>query len=392
MMDNLEKIYLSTYFLCAFKKLRDDIIFKSFVELLKNSLAKNNLEENIKSYCDFVFALKNQGYNDFSKYLTDNILNCENIFDEIQIEKELKILTSISKIKSEDIKNFLSQKFPNYKDMFENLPHFSNNGIEIYYEEMKSKVQKDGDIYKNNHAFIFDNDFELKPVDIKENISFRALKGYVEQKKVLYDNTKALLKGSKVNNILLYGDAGCGKSSSVRALLNEFEEIKMVQIFKNNLMNLDKLFLKLKSLPHKFIIFIDDVTFDEGDDSLSCLKAILEGSLIQCPQNAVIYATSNRRHLVKQTFSTRLGDEIHLKDTINEITSLSERFGINLFFSKPSNDEFNQIVIELARDNNLQIDDKTLIEKAQRLALIKGTRSPRIAKQLIDNLVAHIEI
>lgn len=391
-MDNLEKIYLSTYFLCAFKRLRDDAIFKSFVELLKNLLKEDNLEKNIESYCNFIVILKNNGYCDFSKYLTDYILKNENVFNESEIEKELKILTSLSKIKYEDILEILKNKFQNYQEIFENLPEFLNSGIEIYYDELKSKTQKDNDIYKNNNAFIFDNDFELKPIDIKENISFYNLKGYIEQKRVLYDNTNALLKGAKVNHILLYGDAGCGKSSSVRALLNEFNDIKIVQIFKNNLINLDKLFLKLSTLEHKFIIFIDDITFDEDDNNLSVLKAILEGSLVQCPTNAVIYATSNRRHLIKQTFSSRSGDEIHLKDTLNEITSLSERFGINLFFSKPSNDEFNQIVLDLAKDNNLQIEDKTLIEKAQRLALIKGSRSPRIARQLIDNLIAHIEV
>ena len=392
MMDNLEKIYLSIYFLCAFKKIREDNLFKTFLELLKNILKESSVEKNIESYSNFIYALRNAGYDDFSKYLTNNILNSETSFDENQIEKELKILTSISKIGFEDIKNIFKNKFPQHQEIFENLPYFSNTGVEIYYEEMKSKAQKDGDIYKNNRAFIFDNDFELKPIDVKENISFSSLKGYKEQKRVLLDNTSALLKGAKVNHILLYGDAGCGKSSSVRALLNEFEEIKIVQMFKNNLVNLDKLFLKLNSINHKFIIFLDDISFDEEEANLSSLKAVLEGSLVQCPKNAVIYATSNRRHLIKQTFSSRTGDEIHLKDTLNEVTSLSERFGINLFFSKPSNDEFNQIVIELARDNNLTIDEKTLIEKAQRLALIKGTKSPRIARQLIDNLVAHIEI
>lgn len=392
MMDNLEKTYLSVYFLCAFKKIREDNLFKTFLELLRNILKESSIEKNIESYSNFIYAMKNAGYDDFSKYLTNSILNSETSFDENQIEKELKILTLVSKISFEDIKNIFKNKFPQHQEIFENLPYFSNTGVEIYYEEMKTKAQKDGDIYKNNRAFIFDNDFELKPIDVKENISFSSLKGYKEQKRVLLDNTSALLKGAKVNNILLYGDAGCGKSSSVRALLNEFEEIKIVQMFKNNLVNLDKLFLKLTSISHKFIIFLDDISFDEDEASLSSLKAILEGSLVQCPKNAVIYATSNRRHLVKQTFSSRTGDEIHLKDTLNEVTSLSERFGINLFFSKPSNDEFNQIVIELARDNNLTIDEKTLIEKAQRLALIKGSKSPRIARQLIDNLIAHIEI
>ena len=392
MMDNLEKTYLSTYFLTVFKKLRDDSIFKSFVELLRVLLKENSIEKNIETYSNFIFALKNAGYSDFSKFLTDNILKYGSNFKENEIEKELKILTTLSKIQYEDVQNILKNKFSNYQEIFENLPNFSNSGIEIYYDELKSKTQKENDIYKNNRAFIFDNDFELKPIDIKENISFYNLKGYAEQKRVLYDNTLALLKGSKVNHILLYGDADCGKSSSVRALLSEFSDIKIVQIFKNNLVNLDKLFLKLKTLEYKFIIFLDDITFDEDEKNLSSLKAILEGSLVQCPVNAAIYATSNRRHLIKQTFSSRVGDEIHLKDTLNEISSLSERFGINLFFSKPSNDEFNQIVLELARDNNLNIDDKILIEKAQRLALAKGSRSPRIARQLIDNLIAHIEI
>lgn len=119
---------------------------------------------------------------------------------------------------------------------------------------------------------------------------------------------------------------------------------------------------------------------------------MLDGSLIQCPKNAVIYATSNRRHLVKESFKARKGDEIHLNDTINELNSLSERFGINLLFSKPNNNDYIKIVLDLAKDYNLDIDEKVLIEKAQRMALVKGSTSPRIARQLIDNLIARVEV
>lgn len=390
MMDNLEKLYLSSCFLCDFKALKNDLVFENFIELLRVLVKEENLEKNIEAYTNFVFELKNKNYNDFSKYVKDFILKID-IKENEQVEKELEIISSILKITFQDLKNKFIEKYPNYVDLFENLPEFNNSKIELSVELVNSLDVCTNEIYQNNRAFIFDNDFDIKPVKVWENLRFSNLKGYVEQKRVLYENTSAFLSGARVNNILLYGDAGCGKSSSVRALLNEFKDIKIVQIFKNNLINLDKLYLKLANLPYKFIIFADDISFDESDEIFSTMKAIIEGSLIQCPNNAVIYATSNRRHLVKESMSSRYGDEIHLKDTLNEMSSLSERFGINLFFSKPSNDEFNQIVVELAKDNNIKIDEKTLIEKAQRLALIKGSRSPRIAKQLIDNLIAHIE-
>ena len=157
------------------------------------------------------------------------------------------------------------EKYPNRADLLENLAEFKNSKSNI---DLSFVLNNDfcEDIYKNNKAFIFDNDFDIKPVEFSETLNFSSLKGYSEQKRILKENTKALLNGSKVNNILLYGDAGCGKSSSVRALLNEFEDLKMVQIFKNNLINLDKLYLKLEKLPYKFIIFADDISFDDFID------------------------------------------------------------------------------------------------------------------------------
>ncbi len=391
-MDSLKKLYLSSYFLCVFKALKEDLVFKNFILLLRNIEIEENIEKNIESFVNFVYSLKNAGYDDFSTYLENMILAKKSFDDEEQVEKELKFLSELSKIQYQNLKNALIEKYSSCADLFDNLPYFLNLGIDIKVSDIKEENCKKGDIFKNNRAFIFDNDFEIKPLEISDKIRFSSLKGYQEQKKVLYDNTSAFLAGARVNNILLYGDAGCGKSSSVRALLNEFEEIRIIQIFKKNLINLDKLYLKLKSSPYKFIIFADDISFDDTDGVYSTMKAIIEGSLVECPDNVVLYATSNRRHLIRESFQSRSGDEVHLKDTINEVNSLAERFGINLFFEKPTSEEFNQIVLELAKDNNIEIDEKTLIEKAQRLALIKGTRSPRIAKQLIDNLIAHVDI
>ncbi len=392
-MNELLKTYFSVYFLIIFKNLKNDFLIKKFLAFLKTFEDENNFEKTIETYCDFVSILEEEKCDDFSLYIKKLVYKTKvDMFFEKRIQKELNIITKITEISFEVIKEELNKKFEKYIDLLNDLPEFKNTFYEFKISDFSEiKIQFD-ELFEKNRAFIFDNSLEIKPIEVSENLSFKNLKGYAEQKKVLYENTKALLEGLKVNNILLYGDAGCGKSSSVRALLNEFSGLKIVQIFKNNLINLDKLYEKLKNLPYKFIIFADDISFDEADDTFSTMKAVLDGSLIQCPKNAVIYATSNRRHLVKESFQARKGDEIHLNDTINELNSLSERFGINLLFSKPNNNDYIQIVLDLAKDYNIDIDKKVLVEKAQRIALIKGSTSPRIARQLIDNLIAHVEI
>ena len=392
-MNDLLKTYFLVYFLIIFKNFKNDSVIKKFLEFLKTFEDENNFEKTIGTYCDFVSSLNEEKCDNFSSYIKKIVYNTKiDLQFRERIEKELKIISKLTNISFEIIKDELNKKFDKYLDLLNNLPEFKNTFHEFKISDFEDIKMQCDEIYQKNRAFIFDNNLDIRPIDINENLSFKNLKGYTEQKKVLFENTKALLDGLKVNNILLYGDAGCGKSSSVRALLNEFSDLKIVQIFKNNLINLDKLYEKLKNLPYKFIIFADDISFDEADDTFSTMKAVLDGSLIQCPKNAVIYATSNRRHLVKESFKARKGDEIHLNDTINELNSLSERFGINLLFSKPNNNDYIKIVLDLAKDYNLDIDEKVLIEKAQRIALIKGSTSPRIARQLIDNLVAKVEV
>jgi len=246
--------------------------------------------------------------------------------------------------------------------------------------------------FKKYRTFLFEENFKLKPIEMREEYSFCDLIGYEKQKQAIYNNTKAFLEGLKVNNILLYGDAGCGKSTTIRALLNEFSGIKIIQVFKNNLINLDKLFEKLAKQPYKFIIFADDISFDDTDNTFSTMKAVLEGSIVKCPNNVVIYATSNRRHLIKESFQSRMGDEIHLKDTISELNSLSERFGLNLLFMKPSNNEFIEISKKLAQKYLKNYDEEEVLAKIKRHCLIKGTSSPRVIQQAIDLIRANIEI
>ncbi|MBR6298329.1 MAG: DUF815 domain-containing protein, partial [Candidatus Gastranaerophilales bacterium] len=358
----IEQIYFQTHFLIHFKNIKNDSVIKNFISFLKEVVLGNNLDSILEKYSEFMFSIKSDTEKNFSIYLKNCVLNekIDKNFKQ-EIEREFVILSSLSKIDILDIKKILKNDFPELGYVIDTMPDYKTSIVKFALDEFKTTNENKN--FDNNRTFVFNNKQEIEPVSINEKMTFASLKGYKKQKEVLYNNTSSLLKGLKVNNILLYGDAGCGKSTSVRALLNEFPEIKMVQIFKDNLINLDKLYLKLAELPYKFIIFADDISFSDTDDTLSTTKAILEGALVQCPENAVIYATSNRRHLIKESFKSREGDEIHLNDTINEISSLSERFGINLLFQKPNNEEFKEIALAIAHELNVELNDEIIIQE-----------------------------
>ena len=200
----------------------------------------------------------------------------------------------------------------------------------------------------------------------------------------------ALLSGKPAANILLTGDAGTGKSSTVKAVVNELSHLglRILEVRKEQLHSIPAILDELNSNPLKFILFIDDLSFQKDDDNFSALKAILEGSVSARSRNVVIYATSNRRHLVKESFSNRDGDDVHRNDTMQEMLSLSERFGIQITFQKPDKKTYLDIVRHLAKDRGVEMPVEELEAQAERFALGRGGRSARAATQFIDSLLA----
>lgn len=232
-------------------------------------------------------------------------------------------------------------------------------------------------------AFIW-RDKSLCPVQYPDSISMSSLTGYEIPRAKVVDNTTAFLKGCECNNVLLYGDRGTGKSTTVKAILNEYckDGLRMVELPKDKLGEFPLLVERLAPIPLKFIIFIDDLSFNEDDKSYAWLKAVLEGGLAVRPKNTLLYATSNRRHLIKESNADREGDDLHRNDTIQETLSLSDRFGLSVLFGKPDKSEYLDIVRNLAYEKGIQCDD-ALLSKAESFAITRGGRSPRCARQFI---------
>ena len=229
----------------------------------------------------------------------------------------------------------------------------------------------------------------LEPIRTPDDISLDHFIGYEQERGKVMDNTKAFLAGRPAANVLLYGDAGTGKSSTVKAVANHFfkEGLRLIELRKDQLSLLPYVMGQIGSNPLKFIIFIDDLSFHRSDDCFSMLKAALEGSASAKAPNAVIYATSNRRHIVRETFSDREGSEVHRNDSMQESLSLSERFGLTILFARPNQQLYLQIVRDLAQKHGVQMPVKELETKAEAFALGRGTRSARCAEQFIKGLI-----
>jgi len=233
-------------------------------------------------------------------------------------------------------------------------------------------------------------DGAFAPVKYPDAQPLSQLSGYERERQQVIDNTRALLAGGPAANVLLYGDAGTGKSSTVKAVAAAYaqEGLRLIEVKKNQLYQIPALIDSLGSNPLKFILFIDDLSFSTNDDDFAALKAILEGSVSGRTANLAVYATSNRRHLIKETLSDREGDDVHLADTMQELMSLSARFGLTITYSRPGKDAYLSIVHDLAKLYDLNMEPEQLDVRAEAHAIRHGGRSPRVAKQFIESLKA----
>ena len=244
-------------------------------------------------------------------------------------------------------------------------------------------------IFSSCCMFRFSDEKQIEPIISADKTGMAQFIGYEAERSKVVANTQAFVEGRPAANVLLCGDAGTGKSSTVKAIANEFysQGVRLIELRKDQLRYLPTVMAKISGNPLKFIIFIDDLSFNQNNDDFSMLKAALEGSASATADNAVIYATSNRRHIVKESFGDREGDDVHVNDTLQETLSLSERFGLTVLFSKPDKKLYLTIVRELAKRNGITMDEKTLDLRAEEFALRKGSRSARCAEQFIDSLL-----
>ncbi|HKK94814.1 MAG TPA: DUF815 domain-containing protein [Anaerovoracaceae bacterium] len=272
-----------------------------------------------------------------------------------------------------------------------NLPDWEISNTDLYrsYRKTIQNVNKLGyGIFAKYNVFRIKNG-ELYHVSNPDPQSMNELYGYENNKQKLYDNTKAFLKNVKASNALLYGSAGTGKSSTVKAVCNSLfsDGLRLVELDPEQIAFLPDIMEELSKTSLKFIIFIDDLSFEKADEKYCILKGILEGKSSSYNSNTLIYATSNRRHLLNESHSERLSDSIHMADTLQENMSLASRFGLTITYLNPNKDEYINILLELLKETDLNISKDELIFGAEAFAIRKNGRSPRTAKQYIEKLL-----
>lgn len=305
------------------------------------------------------------------------------------IEYDVERLKDISSLSSEDIKKYLTHTFN--RD-FSALPDYENGSFPYNANYFINYCRENGSgLFAKYKAFSYSKN-QLLPIEDHDPIRLTDLKRYEIQRKQIVDNTICFINDKPANNALLYGDRGTGKSSTIKALLNEYPTLRMVQIDKKQIGDIFDIYGKLKNIPLHFIIFIDDLCFNEDDEDFFTLKQALDGSLNAKPSNVLIYATTNRRHLIKETNANRVENYVHKSDAVDDNMSLSERFGLFVTFSTPNKDQFLDIAKKIAKDKGVYIENEKFEAGIERFALKRGGRSPRIAKQYVEMLEAKLSL
>lgn len=392
-------LYASLCSLTAYRGLLERKPMKALKHLMRKL---EYSESDIESYTSVFYALVEEGYDSLPKYIMDHLRYDESPFAdavakgtasgmlENAAKHDIDLLNVVVNLPCAALKGGLvALSPPSWGQTIEGLPEW-NVGGHISYEELKRFYQVNGcGWFARYKAFVWQNG-ELHPVPHPDFLNEEEMWGYQRQRSQVIENTRALMAGAQVNNVLLYGASGTGKSATVKAMLSmpEFEGLRLVEVPKEELGALPRLVRLLADRPQKFIIFIDDLSFDKEDKTFSSLKTILEGGLEPRPANVAVYCTSNRRHLVRQNFSDRNGDEIDANETIQDKTSLAERFGLRILFSELNKFQFIQMAEELAAAKGLNIDRETIQAEAVKWDVRHPSRSPRSANQFVASMMA----
>ena len=385
--------------LSAFRSLLDTPMLKDALQLL-DAAARRDGEGALAAYDQMFYHLKAEGYSGLGTWMWDTLRYTETPYGDLagsgrsdpELEgaarRDVDALLQLARLGAEDIRVALKPILTEeYVSVLDNLPAWET-GAPFTFEELSAFYRETGaGLYAKYRAFLWEEG-QLVPVADPDCPHPVELLGYDQQRKQVLDNTRLLVEGKPSNNVLLFGDGGTGKSATVKSMLYlpGMENLRLIEIQKENLVGMPRLIRSLAGRRQSFILFIDDLAFDQDDKTYSSLKTILEGGLERRPLNVAIYATSNRRHLVRQTFSDRAGDEVDAFETISEKTALAERFGLRIPYMTMSKSEYLALIDHLAGLYHVEMNREVLHAKAMEWEIRHAGRTPRVARQFIASL------
>ncbi len=385
--------------ICAYRGICKTALMER-VSALLDAIAAGRGEDAVSDYIEVFHQLRQAGCAGLGDWLEERLRYDESPYPllaerfgsdpalENAARRDVETLTLLAELDCDRLIDAIKALLgAEYQSLLSNLPRwkagapFDFAGLTAFYRAHGAGI------FARYRAFFWERG-ELLPIPEPDAPGERELLGYELQREAVVANTRALLEGHPVNNVLLYGDSGTGKSATVKSLLavEGFDDLRIIELQKEGLTDMPSLIRQLRPRRQKFILFIDDLAFDQDDRTYSVLKTILEGGLEPRPANVAVYATSNRRNLVRQTFSDRAGDEVDASETIQEKTALADRFGLRVAYLPLNKPEFLDLVEGLADREGVALEREDLRARAVRWEARHPGRTPRTARQFIASL------
>ena len=365
--------------------LNDEKKYNDFIASITSFALENGLTGNL--WHDYLIYILIFNDNPYTRALERN--KNAKIIDlaKLDLNEFFRLYNSKEEFLNPIINFDFKGKVTQVSDVIEKIKSNINNKYDSFENAILSFYVERGLAFMSLYKAFRVLDGKLSPIYNVLDVRFDDLIGYDEQKALLKENTLNFLNGMPANNVLLYGDSGTGKSTSIKALLNEYFDkgLRIIEVYKHQMEEISKIIHTLESRPYFYIIYMDDLSFEEDEVEYKYLKSVIEGGIEPKPKNVLIYATSNRRHLIKENFSDN--EDKHRRETEAEKLSLAYRFGLQIFYSSLSPEEFKKMVKELALRNDITVDDEILFKEANVWEMSYGSLSGRCATQFISYMV-----